>query len=207
MPAHPRINQTLALHTGTVIASLSSTILGRINNIVSTKITPTSEEIRMAEEDFIVSKTDHRGKITYCNEIFIRFSGYEEADLISQPHNIIRHPDMPRSIYRFMWEVLQSKQEFFGIVKNLSKNGAYYWTYANVTPSFDEHSKLIGFYSVRRQPSPKILKLLEPIYQQMIAEEGRHNNSEKSMDASFKILTDFLAKQGLEYKEFIYSHA
>lgn len=178
-----------------------------MSTLVSTKITPTSEEIRMAEEDFIVSKTDPKGKITYCNEIFIRFSGYEESELITQPHNMIRHPDMPRSLYRFMWKILQTKQEFFGIIKNLSKNGAYYWTYANVTPSFDENSTLIGYYSVRRQPSRKIIDLLGPIYQQMIAEEGKHNNNEKAMDASFKVLTDFLAQQGLEYKEFIYSHA
>jgi len=176
---------------------------------VNTKVTPTSEEIRMEESDFIVSKTDAKGKITYCNEIFIRFSGYDEADLIDQPHNIIRHPDMPRAVYRFMWETLQNKQEFFGIVKNLCKNGAYYWTFANVTPSFDENSQLIGYYSVRRQPSRKIIDLMTPIYQQMISEEARHNSSKEAMDASMKILDLALAEQGkgLSYNEFIYTNA
>jgi len=176
---------------------------------VNTKVTPTSEEIRMEESDFIVSKTDAKGKITYCNEIFMRFSGYDEADLIDQPHNIIRHPDMPRAVYRFMWETLQSKQEFFGVVKNLCKNGAYYWTFANVTPSFDENSQLIGYYSVRRQPSRQIIDVLIPIYQQMVAEEARHNSSKEAMDASMKILNSAITAQGhgLSYNEFIYTNA
>ena len=177
-----------------------------MSNIVSTKITPTSEEIRMKEEDFIVSKTDAKGKITYCNEIFIRFAGYDEAELIDQPHNIVRHPDMPRSVYRFMWETLQNKQEFFGIVKNLCKNGAYYWTFANVTPSFDE-GQLIGYYSVRRQPSRHIVEIMTPIYQKMVAEEAKYSSSKEAMDASFKILTDMLEGHGLSYNEFIYTNA
>lgn len=173
---------------------------------MSTKITPTSEEVRMNENDFIVSKTDAKGKITYCNEIFIRFSGYDEEHLIDQPHNIIRHPDMPRSVYRFMWETLQKKQEFFGIVKNLCKSGAYYWTFANVTPSYED-GQLIGYYSVRRQPSRKIVDLLTPVYQQMVAEEAKYSSSKEAMDASFKILNDILKTQGLSYSEFVYTNA
>lgn len=174
---------------------------------VNMKITPTSEEIRMKEEDFIVSKTDAKGKITYCNEIFIYFSGYEEVDLIDQPHNIIRHPDMPRSVYRMMWANLQKEQEFFGIVKNLCKSGAFYWTFANVSPSFDEKNQLIGYYSVRRKPSQKIIDMLTPVYQQMVAEEAKHSGSQAGMDASIKILNDTIAQQGLSYNEFIYTNA
>ncbi len=74
----------------------------------------TAQEILMNKHDFIVSKTDAKGKITYCNRIFIEFSGYAEAELLGQPHNIIRHPDMPRSVYRFMWHTLQQGDEFFG---------------------------------------------------------------------------------------------
>ena len=173
---------------------------------MSKKITPTSEELRMEEKDFIVSKTDAKGKITYCNEIFIRFSGYEEEELIDQPHNMIRHPDMPRAVYRFMWETLQNKQEFFGIVKNLCKSGAYYWTFANVTSSYDD-GQLIGYYSVRRQPSRQIVDLLSPVYQQMIAEEAKYSSSKEAMDASFNILNEALKDQGLSYNEFIYTNA
>ena len=170
------------------------------------KITPTSNELKMGDDDFIVSKTDLKGKITYCNEIFIYFSGYDEVDLIDQPHNIIRHPDMPRSVYRFMWENLQKKQEFFGIIKNLSKSGSYYWTFANVTPSFDVKGDVIGYYSVRRQPSQNIIDILTPVYQQMVAEEAKHNSSQQAMDASISILNNAIADYGLTYNEFIYTH-
>jgi PAS domain S-box-containing protein len=171
------------------------------------KITPTSKELKMGDDDFIVSKTDLKGKITYSNETFIYFSGYDEVDLIDQPHNIIRHPDMPRSVYRFMWENLQKKQEFFGIIKNLNKSGAYYWTFANVTPSFDEKGDVIGYYSVRRQPSQNIIDILSPIYQQMVDEEAKHDSSQQAMDASISILNNAIANYGLTYNEFIYTHA
>lgn len=174
---------------------------------MNTQVTPTTQEIHMKDEDFIVSKTDRKGRITYCNEIFIRFSGYEEHELIDQPHNIIRHPDMPRSVYRLLWSTLQKNREFFGLVKNLCKDGAYYWTFANITPSYDDDKQVIGYYSVRRKPDPELIRILIPIYQQMVAEEAKHSSSEKAMNASIKILNDAIEQQGLSYNEFIYTHA
>lgn len=177
----------------------------RIN--VKTNIEPTQEEFRLDEEDFIVSKTDLKGKITYCNEQFLQVSGFEEAELIDQPHNIVRHPDMPRSVYRFMWETLQQKQEFFGIIKNLCKDGSYYWVFANITPSFDTKSAHIGYYSVRRYPSQQSIDFVIPLYQQMIAEEAKHSNSQEAMEAAMKILNDAIAAHGSTYSEFIFTHA
>ncbi len=171
------------------------------------KITPTSTEIKMEENDFITSKTDLKGKITYCNESFLYFSGYEEEELLGQPHNIIRHPDMPHAIYRFLWGNLQQGQEFFGIIKNLSKSGAYYWTFANVSPSVNDKGEAIGYYSVRRQASRNIIDTLTPIYKQMIDEEAKHGSSNIAMDASIKLLNDFVEKQGQSYQEFIYANA
>jgi hypothetical protein len=106
-----------------------------------------------------------------------------------------------------MWENLQKKQEFFGIIKNLNKSGAYYWTFANVTPSFDEKGDVIGYYSVRRQPSQNIIDILSPIYQQMVDEEAKHDSSQQAMDASISILNNAIANYGLTYNEFIYTHA
>ena len=170
-------------------------------------IAPTNEEMLMKADDFIVSKTDGKGKITYCNEIFIEFSGYKESELINQPHNIIRHPDMPRSVYRMMWETIQKQQEFFGLVKNLSQTGAFYWTFANVTPSFNQQGQCVGFYSVRRQPNRKAVEIIAPIYKSMIEEESKHSSSKAAMDASQLILDNAVAEYGITYNEFIYSHA
>jgi len=113
-----------------------------------------SQERIMREDDFIVSKTDIKGRISYANEIFIEFSEFKESELIGKPHNIIRHPDMPRSVFRFMWQTLQKGEEFSGYVKNLGKHGSFYWVFANVTPSYGPGNKLLGYFSVRRKPIP-----------------------------------------------------
>ena len=86
-------------------------------------IQPTSIERKMRENDFIVSKTNPKGIITYGNPIFIEFSGYTEAELLGSQHNIIRHPDMPRAAFKLAWDTIQSGREFFGYVKNMSKDG------------------------------------------------------------------------------------
>ena len=158
----------------------------------------------MKPDDFIVSKTDAKGRITYCNRIFIEFSGYDEAELLGQPHNIIRHPDMPRSVYRFMWHTLQQGEEFFGYVKNRRKNGDFYWVLANVTPSYDADDNLLGYYSVRRCPERSAIKLIEPLYQRMIEEESQHDSAQQAMDASMQILNDFIDESGQEYNELIF---
>jgi len=162
-----------------------------------------NKEILMKDDDFIVSKTDTKGKITYCNRIFMEIAGYKEAELLGQPHNIIRHPDMPRAVFRLLWKTLQQGNEFFGLVKNKTRSGGFYWTFTNVTPSYDNQKKLLGYYSVRRKPERSSIDTISKIYQQMIQEEGRHSNAKKAMDASTDILLDVINKSGKEYNEFV----
>ena len=157
----------------------------------------------MRPDDFIVSKTDPKGKITYCNRIFIELSGYREAELLGQPHSVIRHPDMPRAVFRLLWQTLQQGEEFFGYVKNRCKNGQYYWVMANVTPSYDVDNKLLGYYSVRRCPQRSALEKIEPVYRRMIEEESRHTSARQAMDASTQIFHDFVNQSGHEYNELI----
>lgn len=112
------------------------------------KITPLARERVMREEDFIVSKTDAKGRITYANRIFMEFAGFEEDELLGVQHNIVRHPDMPRAVFKIMWETLQAGNEFFGYVKNMAADGSFYWTFANVTPTLDANGGIAGYYSV-----------------------------------------------------------
>lgn len=122
-------------------------------------ITPLQRERVLREEDFIVSKTDAKGRITYANRIFMEFAGYPERELLGVQHNLIRHPDMPRAVFKMMWETVQAGREFFGYVKNLASDGSYYWTFANVTPAHDPkgETRVISRYAaslaVRRSPS------------------------------------------------------
>jgi len=88
-------------------------------------------------DEVIVSKTDLKGRITYANRVFQRVAGYGEAELMGAPHSIVRHPAMPRCVFKLLWDTLEAKQEIFAYVINRARNGDHYWVFAHVTPSFD----------------------------------------------------------------------
>ena len=164
-------------------------------------ITPTTNEKFLSEEEFIVSKTDNNGKILYGNETFISLSGYEESELVNKPHSILRHPDMPGVIFQLLWERLKSKSEIFAYVKNICKDGSFYWVMANVTPSYESGTnKVVGYHSSRRTPSKEAMQIIKPLYAQLL-------QAEKSggIKASEKIMNDLLKEKGLSYDEFILS--
>ena len=150
------------------------------------------------EEDFIVSKTDVKGRITYVNKIFMDLAEYGEDELLGKPHNLIRHPDMPRAVFKLLWERVQAKQEIFAYVINKTKSGNHYWVYANVTPSFDAKGNIIGYYSVRRKPNPAALEIIKPLYREMCDAERTGG-----IEASTKLLNNVLAEKGINYDEFI----
>ena len=124
-------------------------------------------EVKLKDDDLIVSKTDKKGKILYANRSFMNISGFSEQMLLGEAHNIIRHSDMPRGVFRLMWKMLQEGDEFFGFVKNRCLDGGFYWVFANVTADLDEHGALQGYFSVRRQPSSVAVSLCEGLYKQM----------------------------------------
>jgi len=166
---------------------------------------PVAKEKKMQSDDLIVSKTDTKGRITYCNDAFMEFAGYWEEELLGQSHNIIRHPDMPRAVFRLLWQTLQEEKEFFGFIKNKRKNGDFYWTFANVTPSYNSDSKTIGYFSIRRYPAPEAIAFFDPLYQCMCEAESKYSNSQQAMDASSGILQQGVAEKG-GYNELICSY-
>ena len=164
------------------------------------KQTVTNNEVFFKQDEMIISKTDTKGKITYCNTAFINISGYSEAELLGRPHNIVRHPDMPRCIYKLLWDTIKNKQEINAYVKNLCKDGSFYWVLANITPSFDDHDKIIGYFSARRKPKKEAVLFIQDIYKQLLDIE-KH----QSMDDSYKFLQNFIGKKGATYEQFILS--
>lgn len=157
-----------------------------------------NKEIELDYNDFIVSKTNEKGIITYCNEIFMQIAGYNESELLKKNHNIIRHPHMPKAAFKLCWELISSKKEFFGFVKNLRKDGAYYWVFANITPDYDENEQIIGYTSVRRKPNPQAIEIIEPIYKQMLELEKSQN-----VQASTHFLMNILDEKQLSYNDLI----
>jgi len=154
----------------------------------------------MNEDDFIVSKTDEKGIITYCNEIFMKMAGYSEDELLGKNHNIIRHPDMPRVAFKLAWDLISSKQEFFGFVKNLKKDGGYYWVFANITADYDKNGMIVGYTSVRRKPTQSAIDTLIPMYEEMLRLE-----KSGGMEASGAYLFNFLDANNVSYDELILS--
>jgi PAS domain S-box-containing protein len=165
-------------------------------------VTPTSVERLMREDDFIVSKTDLKGRITYGNRIFVEFSGYSEAELLGTQHNIIRHPDMPRAVFKLLWDSIQNKRECNAYVKNMAKDGSFYWVFANVTPNYDREGNVIGFFSVRRKPKISGVKTVSGLYKSMLEAE-RQAGPKEAIAVSTKILTNLLAEKGLSYDELV----
>ncbi len=168
------------------------------------KVEPTSSEKVMRENDFIVSKTDLKGRITYGNEIFIEFSGYSEAELLGAQHNIIRHPDMPRGVFKFLWDNIAAGNEVFAYVKNMSRDGSFYWVFANVTPDYDAAGNIIGYLSVRRAPKRSALPVIEGLYKAMLEAEVKAG-AKDACDASLALLVGVLNEKGMSYEELIHA--
>ncbi len=168
-------------------------------------IPPSGREARFGDDEIIVSKTDLKGHITYANDVFRRVSGYTEAELLGKPHNLIRHPDMPGSVFKLLWDTVQAGEEIFAYVVNLAKNGDHYWVLAHVTPSFDRAGRCVGYHSNRRVPYPDALAKVKDLYALMLAEEKRHGDYHAGMAAATRLLTRELDKAGMSYSEFVFS--
>lgn len=168
------------------------------------KVTPTQNELVMREDDFIISKTDLKGRITYCNRVFIEFAGYTESELLGAPHNIVRHPDMPRGVFKFLWDTLEKQTECFAFVKNMTKDGNFYWVLANVTPNFDAQGRCEGYFSVRRKPSRGAVAAVGDLYRDMLAEEQRAGPRDACV-ASLDMLGNVLKQKGVSYEQFVLS--
>ena len=156
-------------------------------------------ELCFDENLFIVSKTDLKGKITYGNDLFIEISGYSEKELIGAPHNILRHDDMPRAVFKLLWDRIQSGKEVFAYVKNRAKSGQYYWVHAYVTPIVDSRkNEIIGYHSVRRKPASEALQTIKSLYTQLLDAER-----EGGLGSSQILLDKTLSTAGKNYDQFI----
>lgn len=165
----------------------------------------TGREALWNDDEIIVSKTDPRGIITYANDVFFRISGYTEAELIGQPHNIIRHPSMPSCVFKLLWDTIKGGNEIFAYVVNKAKNGDYYWVFAHVTPSFDSQGKITGYHSNRRVPNADALPKVKSLYATLLAEEQRHREKQRAIEASTALLLNLLGSEGKDYSEFVFS--
>jgi aerotaxis receptor len=129
-----------------------------------------SREVVLKQDAFLVSETDEKGVIRFANDSFCNIVGYSIDELIGAPHNIIRHPDMPKAAFVDLWKTIQSGETWTGFVKNLTKNGDYYWVYAVIYP-IESCDGSKGYLSCRRKPSQEEIDEHEALYKQMKAKE------------------------------------
>jgi len=158
--------------------------------------TITNNEIILAPSDTIQSRTDTRSVITHANPTFSRIAHYSIEELVGQPHNIVRHPHMPRSVYAVMWNMIQRGEEFFGFVKNRAKNGDHYWVFTRVSARRDANGEINGFMSIRVAP-PKREAIAEwdAVYAQVCAIEAALQRDQQ-VAAGTQAIVDYLASKG-----------
>lgn len=167
------------------------------------KMEKNGDELLLQDDSLITTKTDLRGFITYANFDFIQFSGFSEDELLGSNHNIVRHPDMPRVIFKILWQCIKGGREINAFVKNKNKQGYFYWVYANITPSFGHNGEIIGYYSVRRKPNRAAIPFIDNVYRDLrnvereAKEQGKHD-----MVESEKVLAKTLLDLKMDHEVF-----
>lgn len=168
-------------------------------------VMPTHKEVAFSKDDVIVSKTDLKGKIVYANDVFLSIAGYGEREVNGEPHNLIRHPDMPRTIFDLLWGELKAGREIFAYVKNMTKAGDHYWVLAHVTPSRDESGSIVGYHSNRRVPERSAIGKVEALYRDIRRAEQSAPGPREALTAGRAVLDQALAAAGKPYDAFVFS--
>ena len=150
------------------------------------------EEIKLDPKRYIVSETDAKGKITFVNDYFMEISGYNQEELIGKPHSIIRHPDMPKIIFKLLWKTLKQGKNINTVVKNLAKDGRYYWIFTEFEIRRDTDTKeIIGYHASRKTISEHVIEIISDLYKELLIIEKKDG-----MDESEKYLLSYLKEKG-----------
>jgi PAS domain S-box-containing protein len=153
--------------------------------------TPTDVEHEVTSVDMIVSKSDEAGNITYTNPIFMKISGYTQGELLDQPHAILRHPDMPKAVFKYLWDNIKEGKDVTAFVKNLCKDGGFYWVLAQVRVAKNPDGSFRNYVSTRRHITDSAKKAVGALYAKLLEIE-----KSDGVEASEKALLDFLAENG-----------
>ena len=144
------------------------------------KSNPLDEEVTF-DGGVMITETDTKGIITYANRKFREMTGFTKEELIGSPHSINRHPDMPKGAFRAMWKIISEKKVWRGYVKNMRKDGKYYWVLVYIQPKIDEDGNHIGFVAGRKVAYPETVKEMSELYAMYHGDE--HLNNEVFMDS------------------------
>lgn len=168
-------------------------------------IQPTGNEVFFGVDEIIVSKTDLQGRITYANQVFLRAAKLSEEEALGESHNLIRHPAMPRCVFKLLWDTIQSGKEIFAYVINMAKDGDHYWVLAHVTPTFGPDGSIVSYHSNRRVPDRDAVEKAQGLYETLLAEEQKYSSAQEATSAGERLLHQILAQKKLSYEEFVFT--
>ncbi len=156
-----------------------------------------NQETEVREGDILVTMTDKRGVITYANDLFLEVANYKREEVMGKPHNLVRHPDMPKAVFKILWDAVLAGNSVSAFVKNKVNGGGYYWVRAFVMPIV-ENGEIVRIISYRRRIEEDAKQVLAPLYQTVLDYERSH-----TVDESLAFLNDFLAARNITYQDFL----
>lgn len=166
----------------------------------------TGKYLWMDKDEIIVTKTDLTGKLEYGNRTFFKYAGYSKPEALGKQHNIVRHPEMPRTVFKLLWDTIQKGEEIFAYVNNRAKNGDSYWVLAHVTPSKSITGEINGFHSNRRLPRKDVLTdHIEPLYKTLMDIERNAGSPKKGLEEGVNHITKILDESQVGFNELMFS--
>lgn len=157
-------------------------------------------------DEIIVTKTDLTGKLTYGNRTFYKLADMDEKDCLGRQHNIIRHPEMPRAVFDYLWTTIKGGAEVFAYVVNRAENGDHYWVFAHVTPSRNASGDIVGYHSNRRVASRTVLnEHIIPLYKKLLAAEKSASSPKDGLAKSTQAIVDLLNEKKMGFNELMFA--
>jgi len=157
-----------------------------------------NKEVRCTAQEVIISRTDLEGNIIYCNPTFAKVNGFHGAEMIHKPHSIIRHPDMPKTIFRIIWSIIEQGLPIQAIIKNQTNDGHYYWTLIDFKVQKNRDNEVISYVAYGKQAPDHAIKAVEVLYKTLLIIEEEYD-----IDSAIEFLHSFLDEEGVNYREYM----
>ncbi|CAA6816094.1 MAG: Methyl-accepting chemotaxis protein [uncultured Sulfurovum sp.] len=162
------------------------------------KLLKVNHEIKCATQQVIVSRTDTEGNIVYCNPTFLEINDFRSAEVIRQPHSIVRHPDMPKTIFRVIWSIIEQGMPIQAVIKNQTNTGEYYWTLSTIKAQKDRNNEIISYVAHGKQAPDKVIEEIQALYR--VLSEIEH---EVSIDSALGFLESYLQEKEMTYAQYM----
>jgi len=156
------------------------------------------KEVKCATQEVIITRTDLKGNIIYHNPTFSKINGFKGASVINKPHNIVRHPDMPKAIFKIIWSIIQQGLPIQALIKNRTHDGHYYWALINWKVQKNRDEEIISYVAYAKQAPRHAIKVLSPVYNMMLQIEKEHD-----IASSLEYFHSFLNEEGVTYSQYM----